>query len=69
LLSLSLVEAANGAVQFSRFSFCAATPVGINVKGQFNSLEDLLGIGDDDDKTPNFAGEAPEEIEENVMTC
>jgi hypothetical protein len=69
LLSLPLVEAANGAVQFSRLSLCAATSVGINVKDQLDSVEDLLAIVDDDDETLEFAGEAPEEIVENVTTC
>jgi hypothetical protein len=70
LLSLLLVETANGQVQSLEIcSFGGATPIGINVKGQRDSVEDLLVIADDDDEMLEFAGEAPEEIVEKVTTC
>jgi hypothetical protein len=70
LFSLSPAEAANGKVKSLEIcSFCAATPIGINVKGQWDSVEDLLVIADDDDEMPEFAGEAHKEIVKNVTTC
>jgi hypothetical protein len=69
LLSLLLVKTANGPVQSLEIcSFCAATPIGINVKGQWDYVEDLRVIVDDDDEMLEFAGEALEEIVEKVTT-
>jgi hypothetical protein len=39
-----------------------------DVKGQWDSVEDLLVIADDDDGMPEFAGEAHKEIVKNVTT-